>query len=187
MDFAAEMHDLRKMLGCPTGGCACVNHQDCLFLGPWPYSTHHVPTFTVSGRQINVLVGVFIDGLIGFFFARKHREDEAKWTNVGLDAIRSLRKWVQSSGELFDLHRLQQLSLNPLICIILLPAQNGTFRTSKFGLLFLTLSWVTRLIQIACATQCCKIAGSTCCKCGACFFFDIFFSMKIFYPIAYTS
>ena len=42
------------------------------------------------------LVNVFIDGLIGFF-ARKHREDEEKWTNVGRYAIQSLRKWVKSS------------------------------------------------------------------------------------------
>jgi len=50
-----------------------------------------------TGRLVNILVSIFIDGLIGFFFARKHRDDEAKWTNVGQDAIKSLRKWVRSS------------------------------------------------------------------------------------------
>ena len=34
---------------------------------------------------------------MGFFFARKHGEDEAKWTSVGLEAIESFRKWVKSS------------------------------------------------------------------------------------------
>lgn len=50
-----------------------------------------------TGRTVNILINVFVDGLLGFFFARKHREDEAKWTNVGIEAIRSLRKWVPSS------------------------------------------------------------------------------------------
>lgn len=63
------------------------------FTGPY------IKRFDIPGRTVQVLVGVFIDGLIGFFFARKHREDEAKWINVGLDALQSLRKWVRSSGE----------------------------------------------------------------------------------------
>jgi len=50
-----------------------------------------------TGRLTGSIVSVFIDGLIGFFFARKHLEDEAKWTNLGLDAIQTLRKWVKSS------------------------------------------------------------------------------------------
>jgi len=49
------------------------------------------------GRLVNIIVSTFIDGLIGFFCARKHPEDEVKWTNVGLGAIKSLRKWVESS------------------------------------------------------------------------------------------
>lgn len=49
------------------------------------------------GRLVNIIVSVFIDGLIGFFFARKHGEDEVKWTSVGLDAIQTVRKWVESS------------------------------------------------------------------------------------------
>ncbi len=47
---------------------------------------------------MSVIVSAFIDGLIGFFLARKHREDEAKWTTVGLDSIESLKTWVQSSS-----------------------------------------------------------------------------------------
>lgn len=50
-----------------------------------------------TGRLVSAIINPFIDGLIGFFFARKHGENEQKWTNVGLDAIRSLRKWVDSS------------------------------------------------------------------------------------------
>lgn len=50
-----------------------------------------------SGRLLSALVGTFIDGLIGFFFARKHHEDETKWTDIGLDALQSLRKWAESS------------------------------------------------------------------------------------------
>ena len=42
-------------------------------------------------------MSTFIDGLIGFYFARKHRADESEWTDVGLAAIRSFRKWVTSS------------------------------------------------------------------------------------------
>lgn len=50
-----------------------------------------------TGRLSSVLVSEFIDGLIGFFFARKRREDEEKWTKVGLDVIKSFRKWVTYS------------------------------------------------------------------------------------------
>lgn len=50
-----------------------------------------------TGRLVPLIVSIFIDGLIGFFLARKHQEDEEKWTNVGLDAINSLKKWVKSS------------------------------------------------------------------------------------------
>jgi len=49
------------------------------------------------GRLVHILVSIFIDGLIGFFLARKHREDEKKWTNLGLDAIQSFRTWVPGS------------------------------------------------------------------------------------------
>jgi len=50
-----------------------------------------------NGRLSGIIVGSFIDGLIGFYFARKHGQDETKWTDIGLDAIRSLRKWSKSS------------------------------------------------------------------------------------------
>merc|ERR1712194_896376 len=53
--------------------------------------------FPLGSTGMGSIVSAFIDGLIGFFFARKHLEDEAKWTNLGLGAIQSLRKWVKSS------------------------------------------------------------------------------------------
>lgn len=46
---------------------------------------------------MSALVSTFIDGLLALFYARKHREDEAKWTDIGLNAIRSFRKWVKKS------------------------------------------------------------------------------------------
>jgi len=48
-----------------------------------------------TGRIVPNIINVFIDGLIGFFYARKHRGDEAMWTQVGLDAIQTLSKWVK--------------------------------------------------------------------------------------------
>merc|ERR1711944_355909 len=50
-----------------------------------------------TGRLIWTMVSTFIDGLIGFYCARKHRDDERKWTDIGLEAIHSLRKWEVSS------------------------------------------------------------------------------------------
>jgi len=50
-----------------------------------------------GGRLVSAIVSVFLDGLIGFFFARKHREDEVKWTDLGINAIQTLKKWVKSS------------------------------------------------------------------------------------------
>jgi len=61
------------------------------------------------GRMVGALVCVFIDGLIGFFFARKHDIDEEKWTNLGLSAVESLSKWTKSSEWNFSnkLHLLE--------------------------------------------------------------------------------
>jgi len=50
-----------------------------------------------TGRLVGNMISVLIDGLIGFFYARKQRDDEAMWTQVGVDAIQTLRKWVKSS------------------------------------------------------------------------------------------
>jgi hypothetical protein len=37
--------------------------------------------------RFSVVVGTFVDGLIAFYFARKHRSDEAKWTAIGEDVM----------------------------------------------------------------------------------------------------
>lgn len=58
--------------------------------------------FNFEGRLTGSIVSIFIDGLIGFFFARKHLEDEEKWTNVGLEAIQTFRKWAVSSDWIFS-------------------------------------------------------------------------------------
>jgi len=45
------------------------------------------------GRQTNILVTIFIDGLIALFLARKHCKDEAKWTGIGFGVLESMKKW----------------------------------------------------------------------------------------------
>lgn len=52
-----------------------------------------------TGRTVSILVTMFIDGLIGFFFARKHNQDEEKWLKIGQDAMHSMRKWASSCSE----------------------------------------------------------------------------------------
>ncbi|KAL7525328.1 hypothetical protein ACHAXR_000957 [Thalassiosira sp. AJA248-18] len=42
---------------------------------------------------------MFIDGLIGFFFARKHNEDEEKWLKIGQGAMHSMRKWASTCSK----------------------------------------------------------------------------------------
>ena len=37
--------------------------------------------------RFSVVVGTFVDGLVAFYFARKHRSDEAKWTAIGEDVM----------------------------------------------------------------------------------------------------
>ena len=55
------------------------------------------------------MVSVFIDGLIGFVLARKDRKDKRKWTELGISAIQSLKKWIKSSAWNFSnkLHLLE--------------------------------------------------------------------------------
>ena len=53
---------------------------------------------TKSGRTAFYFIATFIDGLIGLYFARKHRDDEAKWTDVGEKAIELMKKWARSSS-----------------------------------------------------------------------------------------
>eukprot|EP00984_Skeletonema_dohrnii_P030217 scaffold21542_cov121-Skeletonema_dohrnii-CCMP3373.AAC.2 len=51
-----------------------------------------------TGRTSFFFISTFIDGLIGLYFARKHREDEAKWTHVAEKAIELMKKWTDSSS-----------------------------------------------------------------------------------------
>ena len=62
-----------------------------------------------NGRLTSVLVGTFIDGLIAFYFARKHIDDEAKWTNIGESVMKRVQQWEESSSWNFSnkLHLLQ--------------------------------------------------------------------------------
>jgi len=46
---------------------------------------------------VSAISSIFIDGMIGFFVARKQCEDETKWTHIGLDAIATFRKWIKNS------------------------------------------------------------------------------------------
>jgi len=50
-----------------------------------------------TGRLVSAIVGMFINGLIGFYFARKYDgKDREKWLLIGKDAIQSMRKWTAS-------------------------------------------------------------------------------------------
>jgi len=40
------------------------------------------------------IMNVFTDGLIGYFEARKHQEDEQQWSTLGKDALKHFKKWV---------------------------------------------------------------------------------------------
>ena len=48
------------------------------------------------GRSLFFTITTFIDGLIGLYFARKQRDDEAKWTSVAETAIALVSKWAKS-------------------------------------------------------------------------------------------
>ena len=47
--------------------------------------------------MLNSFIDTFVDGLIGFFQARKYCENERTWAKIGQDAISSLRKWALGS------------------------------------------------------------------------------------------
>jgi len=40
------------------------------------------------------IMSVFTDGLIGFFEARKHQEDEQQWSTLGNKSLKSFQKWT---------------------------------------------------------------------------------------------
>ena len=41
-----------------------------------------------GGRMISAIISILIDGLLGFYYARKRQDDEAKWLNVGLNSLK---------------------------------------------------------------------------------------------------
>lgn len=69
MDTAAELFEM---------GCRC-------------------PKGASYGRLSHITISVIIDGLIAFFFARKHREDEKRWQNIGEAVIDLTRQWTNNS------------------------------------------------------------------------------------------
>ncbi|KAL7554753.1 hypothetical protein ACHAWF_018292 [Thalassiosira exigua] len=50
-----------------------------------------------NARMSHICISILIDGLIAFFFARKHREDEGRWQNIGEAVIDLTRQWATSS------------------------------------------------------------------------------------------
>eukprot|EP00970_Alexandrium_tamarense_P007696 scaffold1468_cov206-Alexandrium_tamarense.AAC.15 len=50
-----------------------------------------------AGRLIGVLISRFLDGMIAFYFARKHDDEEEKWTTVGEKVMDEVRRWANSS------------------------------------------------------------------------------------------
>ncbi len=50
-----------------------------------------------NGRIVNIMVGVFIDGLIAFYYARKRRSDENRWTDIGNGVLNLMEVWAMSS------------------------------------------------------------------------------------------
>ncbi len=51
-----------------------------------------------TGRSSFFIISTFTDGLIGLYFARKHQEDEAKWTRVGEKALEIMKRWTNNSS-----------------------------------------------------------------------------------------
>jgi len=50
-----------------------------------------------NGRLVNIIVGVFIDGLIAFYYARKRRYDETRWTEIGIGVLNLMEVWAKAS------------------------------------------------------------------------------------------
>ena len=63
--------------------------------GHFEMGTQH--STAVNARQSHGLVGVFLDGMIAFFFARKHGNDERRWQNIGEAVVDLIKNWSLSS------------------------------------------------------------------------------------------
>ncbi len=51
-----------------------------------------------NGRLSHITLSVVLDGLIAFYFARMHRQDESRWQNIGEAVIDLARQWEKSSS-----------------------------------------------------------------------------------------
>ena len=49
------------------------------------------------GLLVSAIISKFIDGLIGFHFARQHQKDQDEWLKIGLDAISHFRYRTKNS------------------------------------------------------------------------------------------
>ena len=52
-----------------------------------------------NGRLVNIIVGVFIDGLIAFYYARKRRSDENRWTEIGNGVLALMEVWAKEGSD----------------------------------------------------------------------------------------
>ena len=50
-----------------------------------------------NGRLVSIIVGVFIDGLIAFYHARKNRSDKTRWTEIGNGVMNLMEIWAKNS------------------------------------------------------------------------------------------
>ena len=48
-------------------------------------------------KTMPYIMNIFIDGLIGFYAARKHQEDEQEWFTIGEKAMKHYQKWIKLS------------------------------------------------------------------------------------------
>mmetsp|Transcript_10680 Transcript_10680/g.22399 ORF Transcript_10680/g.22399 Transcript_10680/m.22399 type:complete len:1400 (+) Transcript_10680:184-4383(+) len=52
----------------------------------------------VGIRFMGKIMRVFLDGLLGFYFARKRGSDEKKWTDIGEESMKTMAKWAEGSS-----------------------------------------------------------------------------------------
>lgn len=52
-----------------------------------------------NGRLVSIIVGVFIDGLIAFYYARKRRNDETRWTEIGIGVLNLMEVWANQGSD----------------------------------------------------------------------------------------
>ena len=79
----------------------------------------HIAIDFCVGRYISAIVSCFLDGMIGFYFARKG-ENEEKWVSVANSCITSFRmwesRWVTGAGVEARIHIRTHFSTFPFYC-----------------------------------------------------------------------